>query len=84
MVGSGVMVPLQVLPGPVAGVLRFLPLTPAVDLMRLGWLGTTGDGAPKDLLGVLGAAAGPAAILAVWVALSVVAVRRWFRWEPRR
>lgn len=84
MVGSGVAVPLQVLPEPVAEVLRFLPLTPTVDLMRLGWLGTTGEGAPKDFVGVLGAAAVPTGILAAWMALSVVAVRRWFRWEPRR
>jgi ABC-2 type transport system permease protein len=84
MLGSGLVLPLEVLPGPVAGVLRFLPLTPAVDLMRLGWLGTTGGGTPKDFVGVLGAAAVPAAILAAWVALGVLAVRRWFRWEPRR
>jgi ABC-2 type transport system permease protein len=84
MLGAGVAIPLGLLPGPLAEVLRFLPLTPAVDLMRLGWLGTTGEGAPKGFLGVLGAAAVPAATLVVWVALGVVAVLRWFRWEPRR
>jgi ABC-2 type transport system permease protein len=82
--GSGLMLPLEVLPGPVASVMRFLPLTPAVDLMRLGWLGTTGEGASKDFVGVLGAAALPVGILAVWVVVGVVAVRYWFRWEPRR
>ena len=84
VLGSGLMVSLDVLPGPVAGVLRFLPLTPAMDLMRLGWLGTTGEGTPKDLVGVLGAAAVPVGILAAWVVVGVVAVRRWFNWEPRR
>lgn len=84
VLGSGLLVPLSVLPGPLAAVLRLLPLTPAVDLMRLGWLGTTGQGAPTDFIGILGAAAVPVGILAVWVVFGVVAVRRWFRWQPRR
>ncbi|GAA4691329.1 ABC transporter permease [Phytohabitans rumicis] len=83
-VGSGIVVPTQMLPEPIAAVLRFLPLTPAVDLMRLGWLGTTGDGTPADFAGVFGPAAVPAAILAAWAAVGVAAVRRWFRWAPRR
>lgn len=84
MLGSGLMFPLDDLPGPAADIARLLPLTPAVDLMRLGWLGTTGEGAPESFTGVLGPAAAPAMILAVWAALGVAAVRRWFRWEPRR
>ena len=84
VLGSGLVMPLDILPGPVAAILRFLPLHPAVDLMRLGWLGTTGDGTPKDFVGVLGAAAVPVGILAAWTAFGVLAVRRWFRWEPRR
>jgi ABC-2 type transport system permease protein len=84
LVGSGLMLPLEVLPGPVAGVLRFLPLTPALELMRLGWLGTTGEGPPKDFVGVLGAAAVPVGILVAWVVVGILAVRRWFRWEPRQ
>lgn len=82
--GAGLAVPVELLPGPVAGVGRFLPLTPAMELMRLGWLGTTGDGLARDFAGVLGAAARPAGVLAVWAVLAVVGVRRWFRWEPRR
>ena len=84
LLGSGLLVPLHALPGPVAGGMRFLPLAPAVDLLRLGWLGTTGAGTPKDFVGVLGAAAQPAGVLAAWTVFGVVAVRRWFRWEPRR
>jgi len=84
LLGSGVLIPLEALPGPVAAVLRFLPLAPAVELMRLGWLGTAGTGAPADFVGVFGAAAAPAATLAGWAVLGVVVVRRWFRWEPRR
>jgi len=84
MFGSGLAVPLELLPGPVAGVLRLLPLTPVAELIRLGWLGTAGEGAPRDFVGVFGAAAVPVGILAAWVVLGTVAVRRWFRWEPRR
>jgi ABC-2 type transport system permease protein len=84
LLGSGLVFPLDLLPGPGADLVRLLPLTPAVDLMRLGWLGTTGEGAPRDFVGVLGAATAPALTLALWAALGVAAVRRWFRWEPRR
>jgi ABC-2 type transport system permease protein len=84
LAGSGVIVPLSVLPGPVAAALRFMPLTPVVELLRLGWLGTTGDGPPRTFVGVLGAAALPAGVLAAWTVLGAVVVRRWFRWEPRR
>jgi ABC-2 type transport system permease protein len=82
--GSGLVLALEVLPPPVANVLRLLPLTPPTDLMRLGWLGTAGTDAPKDFVGVLDAAILPSVTLAIWAAIGVVAVARWFRWEPRR
>jgi ABC-2 type transport system permease protein len=82
--GSGLVIPLDQLPEPGADLARLLPLTPAVELMRLGWLGTAGAGVPRDFVGVLGVAAVPAMTLALWAALGVAAVRRWFRWEPRR
>lgn len=45
-----------------------------MTLVRAGWLGDTGSG---ELLG--------AAVTALaWVVVSVFAVQRWFRWEPRR
>jgi len=84
MFGSGMVIPLEALPEPAADVVRLLPLTPAVELMRLGWLGTAGEDAPRDFVGVLGVATAPAMTLALWAALGVAAVRRWFRWEPRR
>ncbi|MFI0913571.1 ABC transporter permease [Streptomyces abikoensis] len=74
MLGSGMFLPLEGLPDGVARFCELLPLTPVVQLMRDGWLGgATLAGA----LGHLGAAL-------VWTALAVFAVRRWFRWEPRR
>jgi ABC-2 type transport system permease protein len=84
LLGSGLMLPLETLPDQVANILRALPLTPVVDLLRLGWVGTTGAAAPADFAGVLGPAARPLGLLAVWLILGTVAVRRWFRWEPRR
>ncbi|MEU1623798.1 ABC transporter permease [Streptomyces sp. NPDC020096] len=72
--GSGLFVPLEVLPHTIADVCRLLPLTPVVDLVRTGWLGGA-DAARvvRDLVAAL-----------VWTGLAVFAVRRWFRWEPRR
>ena len=84
LLGSGTTIPLGMEPGPVADVLRFLPLTPPLELMRLGWLGTTGVGPTTGFAGAFGAAVVPVAILAAWVILGAVAVRRWFLWEPRR
>jgi len=74
MMGSGIIVPLQLLSDRVADVCRFLPLSPAIRLIGGGW---TGDLSGYDALGaVLTALA--------WTVLAVFAVRRWFRWEPRR
>ncbi|MFI1354804.1 ABC transporter permease [Streptomyces sp. NPDC020898] len=72
--GSGITVPLEVLPDRVASFCELLPLTPVITLIRGGW---TGDLSAYDALG---------AVLTglAWTVLSVFAVRRWFRWEPRR
>lgn len=84
LVGSGVMVPLEVMPEGVADVLRLLPLTPVMELVRLGWLGTTGAAAPTDFAGTFGAALDPLVVLAAWLVIGGAGVRAWFRWEPRR
>lgn len=74
MMGSGIIVPLQLLSDRVADVCQFLPLSPAIRLISGGW---TGDlSAYEALTAVLTALA--------WTVLAVFAVRRWFRWEPRR
>ncbi|MFE2938785.1 ABC transporter permease [Streptomyces sp. NPDC059255] len=74
VVGSGLFVPLEVLPDRVASVCELLPVTGVMTLIRAGWLGGT-EG--YDLLG--------AALTAVaWIVLAGFAVQRWFRWEPRR
>ncbi|CAL9524674.1 hypothetical protein SUDANB105_03889 [Streptomyces sp. enrichment culture] len=74
MLGSGITVPLEVLPEGLASVCELLPLTPVIALVRGGW---TGDLSGSEALGDLATAL-------AWTALAVFAVRRWFRWEPRR
>ncbi|MFH8802734.1 ABC transporter permease [Streptomyces sp. NPDC017936] len=74
MVASGVSVPLELLPDRVASVCELLPLSPVVTLVRGGW---TGDLSAYEALGTLATAL-------AWTVIAVFAVRRWFRWEPRR
>ncbi|MET9497108.1 ABC transporter permease [Streptomyces sp. NPDC006552] len=74
MLGSGTVVPLEVMPDKLASVCELLPLTPALTLIRGGW---SGEPAAQDVLVALVTAV-------AWIILAVFAVRRWFRWEPRR
>ncbi|MGW0610197.1 ABC transporter permease [Streptomyces sp. NPDC002788] len=74
MTGSGMFVPLELLPDRLASVCELLPLTPVVTLVRGGW---TGDLSAYEALGALATAV-------AWTLIAVFAVRRWFRWEPRR
>jgi ABC-2 type transport system permease protein len=74
MAGSGVTVPLELMPDRVASVLELLPLSPVITLVRGGWTGELS----------LYEAVGPAVTALAWTAIGVLAVRRWFRWEPRR
>ncbi|WP_405797403.1 ABC transporter permease [Streptomyces sp. NBC_01506] len=73
-VGSGLFLPLEVLPDKIASICELLPMTGVVTLVRVGWLG---DAASGDLVG-----AGLNTL--AWAVLAVFAVKRWFRWEPRR
>ncbi|GCB47898.1 ABC transporter permease [Streptomyces sp. NL15-2K] len=74
MVASGIAVPLELMPDRVASMLELLPLTPVITLVRGGW---TGDLSAYEALG-------PVMTALAWTAMGVFAVRRWFRWEPRR
>lgn len=73
MAGSGMIVPLDILPDKIANILELLPLSPVMGLVRDGWIG---QGDLTDTLKRLVTAL-------VWAGLAVFAVRRWFRWEPR-
>ncbi|MEU1849155.1 ABC transporter permease [Streptomyces sp. NPDC019990] len=74
MAGSGMIFPLDLLPDRLASLCELLPLTPVMTLVRGGW---TGDLPANEALGAVATAV-------AWLVLSVFAVRRWFRWEPRR
>ncbi|MGW6057114.1 ABC transporter permease [Streptomyces sp. NPDC055189] len=74
MFGSGLFIPFEVMPDKVAAVCELLPLSPVIELVRGGWTGDLSGGETVSAL-----------VTAVaWTVVSVFAVRRWFRWEPRR
>jgi ABC-2 type transport system permease protein len=81
---SGLLFPVDLLPEPLQRLGELLPLTPVVDLLRLGLTGTTAQGASVELTASFGPAVGPLLVLVAWVVAGVWATRRWFRWEPRR
>ncbi|MFF4080505.1 ABC transporter permease [Streptomyces sp. NPDC001777] len=74
MMGSGLFVPLEVMPERVAAVCEILPVTGAMTLVRAGWLGGA-EGSDLLVAALTGLA---------WTAFAVFAVQRWFRWDPRR
>lgn len=74
MMGSGIAVPAQILPDRLARVCELLPLSPAIRLVQGGW---TGRLSAYEALGAVATAL-------AWSVPAVFAVRRWFRWEPRR
>ncbi|MFE1314972.1 ABC transporter permease [Streptomyces sp. NPDC058755] len=74
MIGSGIAIPTEILPDRLASVCELLPLSPAIRLVRGGW---TGQLSAYEVLGAVATAL-------AWTVVAVFAVRRWFRWEPRR
>ncbi|AYY13562.1 ABC transporter permease [Actinobacteria bacterium YIM 96077] len=84
LIFSGMVAPLDAFSDRVADIAQFVPLTPVIDLTRLGLLGTTGTEPAVGFTESFAEAVTPAAILALWIAIGYAATRRWFRWEPRR
>lgn len=74
MAGSGLAVPLELMPDRMATVLELLPLSPVIALLRGG---LSGELSVYESIG-------PVLTALAWTVLAVFAVRRWFRWEPRR
>jgi ABC-2 type transport system permease protein len=81
---SGALIPLDELPGWLHRIAHGLPLTPVVDLVRLGLTGTTASGATIAGDGLFVPVVLPVLILGGWFVATAWVVRRWFRWEPRR
>ncbi|RKT16820.1 ABC-2 type transport system permease protein [Streptomyces sp. 1114.5] len=82
--GSGLFIPLEVMPDRLADVCRLLPTTPAFQLIRIGWFGTDGSAAATGFAGSWGTAAPHVVTAAIWLGLAVWGAVRYFRWEPRR
>lgn len=72
--GSGVFVPLEVFPDRLAEVCHWLPMSPVMDLLRGAW---TEQLSGAETLRAL-------AVAVAWTLLGCYAVRKRFRWEPRR
>ncbi|MBB5789438.1 ABC transporter permease [Jiangella mangrovi] len=83
LIFSGVVMPADTIPDTVQAVVRFIPLSPVVDMIGLGLTGQTADGDTVGFAASWGEAALPAVIAAAWIVVGVYALRRWFRWEPR-
>jgi ABC-2 type transport system permease protein len=81
---SGLLVPLSGFPEQLAQVFRFLPLTPVMELSRLGLVGQTWNDHAVGTAGAWAAAPVPLAVLAGWLVVGAVVARRAFRWAPRR
>ncbi|MBV6698829.1 ABC transporter permease [Kitasatospora aureofaciens] len=82
--GSGLFIPLEVMPGRVADFCRLLPTTPGYQLIRLGWTGTDGSAPATGFAGTWSTAAPHLVTGAVWLGLAVWGAVRYFRWESRR
>ncbi|MGV9322799.1 ABC transporter permease [Streptomyces sp. NPDC003660] len=72
--GSGIVIPRELFPDRLAHLCELLPLTSVITLVRGGWTGDLGAG---DTVRAV-------TVALVWTGVAVFAVRRWFRWEPRR
>jgi ABC-2 type transport system permease protein len=83
-VASGLFFPLDVFPDQVATALRMLPLSPVVELARLGLVGGTWDGQTVGWAGAWAAAPLPLAVLGGWLLVGGPVAGRVFRWAPRR
>ena len=81
---SGLLIPLSDFPEQLAQVARFLPLTPVIELSRLGLVGETWDGQVVDTAGAWAASPLALAVLAGWVVGGAILARVVFRWAPRR
>ena len=81
---SGLLIPLSGFPEQLARIARFLPLTPVIELSRLGLVGQTWDGQAVDTAGAWAASPLPLAVLAGWLVGGAILARLVFRWAPRR
>ncbi|RJL34406.1 ABC transporter permease [Bailinhaonella thermotolerans] len=87
MFGSGMVIPLHVLPEELQRPAELLPLTPIVSMLRTAFLGRdfSQDAAPQvGLFEAFQVSAASLGIALVWIGLSMWSTRKYFRWDPRR
>ncbi|MFC4563176.1 ABC transporter permease [Nocardiopsis mangrovi] len=85
---SGLVVPLDLLPEPIAAAAALLPTTAAAGLVRSGYwghdlFGGVAGGEPAGFAELWTAALPSIGILIVWTAVAV-SLLRYFRWDPRQ
>lgn len=73
VLGAGLAMPLDVLPGTVGQIATYTPLAPVLDLVNAGWTGTPSG---TDVLQAAG-------IAVAWIIATFALVDRRFRWSPR-
>jgi ABC-2 type transport system permease protein len=79
----GVLVPTADIEGPLHIIGQALPMPRVLELLHLGFTGSTSDGASVEFAATFGHAVTPVIVLVTWAGAARWATRRWFRWEPR-
>ncbi|MCW2716089.1 MAG: transporter permease [Frankiales bacterium] len=79
----GVLVPAEDISGPLHVLAQALPMPQVLELLHLGFTGSTSGGASVDVTATFGHAVTPVIVLLTWAGAARWATRRWFRWEPR-
>ncbi|WP_080795850.1 ABC transporter permease [Corynebacterium pacaense] len=72
-----------------AQIIGYTPFAMISDLVQLGWAGATYSDSlagvePADFAGVLGESGRPLLIVVAWTVVSLVAARRYIRWDTHR
>lgn len=80
----GVLIPFGELSPAVEDAAWFLPIGPYPEVVRDGWLGHDANGGEVSFLDGVVDALPALAVLSGWLVLTSLAVRYFFRWEPRR
>lgn len=82
MAGSGFL--RGILPESVDPVIDLTPMAAVLDLVNLGWFGTTDPESPAlALADTFSEATMPLLVVLAWIVGSVVVAKTHFRWEPR-
>jgi len=79
----GVLVRTEDINGPLHVIAQALPMPRVLELLHLGFTGSTSSGGSVGFTATFGHAVTPVIVLLTWAGAARWATRRWFRWEPR-